>query len=66
MKEKMEPGPFTIKCRYCDEVITSWQLSATDAPADSPRGLVFCGCGRTGADSLGVKGMGRILERRGE
>lgn len=58
-----EPGPFQIQCPHCGEVVTSWHWSAANIPEDGQRGLVWCGCGRTGADSMGIKDRGRVLKR---
>lgn len=56
--------PFKAKCPHCRGVVISWHASCIDVPKGASRGLVYCGCGRTGADSSDVDGLGRIISVR--
>jgi hypothetical protein len=55
--------PFETICKHCGDIVRSWHGSVVNVPAGEARGLVFCGCGRTGADSSDVNDMGRVLSR---
>jgi hypothetical protein len=56
-------SPFEVICKHCGATAKSWHYTDKHIPAGEERGLVYCKCGRTGADSMGVKGMGRVIER---
>ena len=56
--------PFKAICPHCSDVIISWHASCTDVPRGETRGIAYCGCGRTAADSSDMDGMGRIIEVR--
>lgn len=56
--------PFKAKCPHCSDVIISWHTLCIDVPKGEARGLIYCGCGRTGVDSSDVDGMGRMISAR--
>lgn len=63
-KAELKGQYFGIKCRHCGDIPISWNRSDKDAPSGAPRGLVWCKCGRTGVDSSGVRGKGRLIQRK--
>lgn len=56
--------PFKATCPHCSDVIISWHASCIDVPKGEARGIAYCGCGRTAADSSDMNGMGRLIEVR--
>lgn len=60
-RHPLPSSPFKATCPHCSEVVVSWHKLCVDVPKGEKRGLVFCGCGRTGADSADVEGVGRII-----
>ncbi len=56
--------PFKAICPHCSDVIISWHASCIDVPRGKARGIAYCGCGLTAADSSDMDGMGRIIEVR--
>jgi ribosomal protein S27E len=55
-------SPFQVKCPHCGTIAKSWHHSTKYMPKGETRGVAWCECGRTGADSAGVKGVGRVIE----
>lgn len=62
-RQKRSPPtvPFKAVCSECSSEVISWHSSCVDVPKGEKRGLVYCECGRVGADSSDVDGMGRVL-----
>lgn len=56
--------PFKAICPHCSDVIISWHALCIDVPKGETRGIAYCGCGRTAADSSDMDGMGRMIEVR--
>ncbi len=55
--------PFQVRCLLCNTVARSYHY--TDTLPDGERaGQRPCQCGNIEADSLGVPGIGRVLERQ--
>lgn len=56
--------PFKAICHHCSDVIISWHASCIEVPRGEARGIAYCGCGRTVADSSDMDGMGPVIAVR--
>ena len=56
------PGPFRVRCLLCGTVAESWHR-AFPAPPGATIDMAPCACGHVTADSMGVRGQGRILTK---
>ena len=56
------PGPFRVRCLLCGTVAESWHR-AFPAPPGATVDMAPCACGHVTADSMGVRGTGRILTK---
>lgn len=59
---EMDPGPFRVECPLCGTVAESWHRDFP-APKGATIGVAYCECGNIGADSMGFRDYGRVLQR---
>ena len=53
-------SPFRVRCKRCNSVAESWHYTQSP-PEGATIGMAYCECGKVGADSIGVPGVGRIV-----
>jgi len=60
----MNPAtPFEVRCLICNTVARSFHYTET-LPDGEKAGQETCRCGNIEADSLGVPGRGRVLQKQ--